>query len=144
MSQTGFESEESIPRGVEVGGAPVTYRFEGDLLLTTLEGPTGYEDVHRHFNKLCADPCFRPGMPALIDCRRVQSLFSISDLRKVAADVRSRPEMSVPGRAAVLASSNLVYGLLRMYEVFSDGDPVEIRVFRKPEEAMAWLLGTEV
>ena len=101
-------------------------------------------DVKRYLDTLFADPRFRPGMPGLIDCRGVKSLFSISDLRKTAADAKRRPEMRVPGRAAVLASSNLVYGLLRMYEVFSDGDPVEIRVFRKPEEALAWLRGAEL
>lgn len=118
---------------------PITYRFEGDTLFTTIEGDTGYEDVKSYLDALFADPGFRPGMPGLIDCRRVKSMFTISDLRKTATDARSRPELQVPGRAAVLASSNLVYGLLRMYEVFTEGSPSQIRVFREPEEAIAWL-----
>ena len=117
----------------------ITYHFEGDYLFTTIEGDTSYEAVKTYLDNLMADPAFRPGMPGLIDCRRVKSLFSILDLRRTAADTKSRPEMQVPGRAAVLASSNLIYGLLRMYEVFNEGNPAEIRVFRKPEEAMAWL-----
>jgi hypothetical protein len=47
----------------------------------------------------------------------------------------------VPGRAAVIASSNLIYGLLRMYEVFNEGNPAQIRVFREPDEALKWLEG---
>ena len=119
----------------------IKYHFEGDFLFTTIEGETGYQDVKGYLDTLCADPLFRPGMPGLIDCRGVTSLFSIHDLRQTAADAKSRPEMQVPGRAAVLASSNLVYGLLRMYEVFNEGNPAEIRVFRKPEEALVWLKG---
>jgi hypothetical protein len=119
----------------------ITYRFEGDFLFTTIEGPTSYEDVRTYLDGLLVDPGFRPGMPGLIDCRRVKSLFSISDLRKTAADAKLRPQLQVPGRAAVLASSNLIYGLLRMYEVFNEGNPAEIRVFREPEEAVRWLRG---
>lgn len=119
----------------------ISYRFEGEFLFTTIAGETGYEDVKTYLDELMEDPRFRPGMPGLIDCRGVKSLFSIMDLRRTAADARRRPELQVPGRAAVLASSNLVYGLLRMYEVFNEGNPAEIRVFRKPEEAMAWLKG---
>ena len=119
----------------------IKYHFEGDFLFTTIEGPTGYEDVKTYLDALMQEPRFRPGMPGLIDCRTVKSLFSISDLRKTAADAKSRPQMQVPGRAAVLASSNLIYGLLRMYEVFNEGNPAEIRVFREPDEAMRWLKG---
>ena len=117
----------------------ISYHFEGDFLFTTIEGETTYEDVKAYLDALVEDPRFRAGMPGLIDCRRVKSLFSIADLRRTAADARKRPQLQVPGRAAVLASSNLIYGLLRMYEVFNEGSPSEIRVFRKPEEAMAWL-----
>jgi hypothetical protein len=119
----------------------ITYHFEGDFLFTAIEGPTSYWDVRAYLDKLMADPGFRPGMPGLIDCRRAKSLFSIADLRRTAQDSRQRPQLQVPGRAAVLASSNLIYGLLRMYEVFNEGSPSQIRVFRKPEEAMAWLKG---
>ena len=119
----------------------ISYRFEGDFLYTTIEGETGYEDVKAYLDALIEDPAFRPGMPGLIDCRRVKSLFSITDLRRTASDAKRRPELQVPGRSAVLASSNLVYGLLRMYEVFNEGNPAEVRVFRRPEEAMAWLKG---
>jgi hypothetical protein len=119
----------------------ITYHFEGGLLFTTIEGETSYADVKAYLDALMADPRFRPRMPGLIDARAVKSLFSIGDLRQTAADARNRPQLRVPGRAAVLASSNLIYGLLRMYEVFNEGSPSVIRVFRKPEEAMAWLLG---
>jgi hypothetical protein len=121
----------------------ISYRFEGGILRTTIEGETGFEDVKRYLDTLLADPGFTPGMPGLIDCRKVKSLFSIKDLRRTAADTSNRPEMRVPGRAAVLASSNLIYGLLRMYEVFSEGQATKIRVFRQPEEAMAWLLSEQ-
>jgi hypothetical protein len=117
----------------------ITYRFEGEFLYTTIEGETGYEEVKSYLDELMVDPAFRPGMPGVIDCRRVKSLFSILDLRRTAADARTRPQMQVPGRAAVIASSNIIYGLLRMYEVFNEGNPSQTRVFREPGPAMEWL-----
>ena len=117
----------------------ITYHLEGDILYTTIEGATGYADVKAYMDLVIAEPWFRPGMPSIVDCRQVKSLFSISDLRKTAADARERPEMKVRGRVAVIATSNLIYGLLRMYEVFSEGGPSEMRVFRQPEEGLAWL-----
>jgi hypothetical protein len=119
----------------------ITYRFEGRFLFTNIEGETSYEDVRLYLDRLLEDPRFRPGMPGLIDCRRVKSVFSILDLRRTAEESKKRPQMQVPGRAAVLASSNLIYGLLRMYEVFSEDNISETRVFRKLDEAMAWLEG---
>jgi hypothetical protein len=135
-----FHGSRRTRAGAEV---PITYRFDDGVLHTSIEGETSYEDVKRYLDALVADPGFRPGMPGLIDCRRVKSLFSILDLRRTAADSRARPQMQVPGRAAVLATSNLIYGLLRMYEVFNEGNPTQIRVFREPEPAMAWLRGEE-
>jgi hypothetical protein len=119
----------------------ITYRFEGEFLFTNIEGETSFDDVRLYLDRLLEDPRFRPGMPGLIDCRRVRSVFSILDLRRTADESRKRPQMQVPGRAAVLASSNLIYGLLRMYEVFNEGNPSETRVFRKLDEAIAWLKG---
>jgi hypothetical protein len=144
MSQTGFENGDSIPRAVQISVEPITYGFEGDMMYATFDGPVGYADVRAFLDKLFVDPQFRRGMPCLIDCRRVKNRFSIADLRRTAVEHKRRPEMNVPGRAAVVATSNLIYGLLRMYEVFSEGAAVEIRVFRKPEEATAWLRGAEI
>ena len=45
MSQTGFESDDSIVRRVEVGIVPITFHFEGETLFTTIEGPTPRADV---------------------------------------------------------------------------------------------------
>jgi hypothetical protein len=133
-----FEVRERV-HWAEAETVAITYHFEGDFLFTTIEGETSYEDVKAYLDRLMEDPGFRPGMPGLIDCRRVKSVFSIFDLRRTAADAKKRPKMQVPARAAVLASSNLIYGLLRMYEVFNEGNPAETRVFREPEEAMVWL-----
>ncbi len=44
-----------------------------------------------------------------------------------------------PGRAAVLASDELSFGLSRMYELRSDDIPVEVASFRDAESALTWL-----
>ena len=46
--------------------------------------------VKTFMDHVVQDPRFHPGMPSIIDCRTAKSLFSISELRKTAADARQR------------------------------------------------------
>jgi hypothetical protein len=54
-------------------------------------------------------------------------------------EIKAPTTSPVPGRCAVLAGSDVVFGLLRVYEAFSDGAPVTVRVFRDRNRALAWL-----
>ncbi|MCR9261789.1 MAG: hypothetical protein NXH95_18890 [Pseudomonadaceae bacterium] len=59
------------------------------------------------------------------------------DLRRVASHVS---QLSLPkARAAIVASEDLAYGLIRMYLAFLDIEGVSVRVFREEEAAVAWL-----
>ena len=74
-----------------------------------------------------------------MDCRKVKALMKPEDLRVIAADIEKMTVVPAPGRCAVLAGSDVVFGLLRMYEAYSDGSPVEVRAFRDAAEARAWV-----
>jgi hypothetical protein len=77
-------------------------------------------------------------MSTLIDCRGVKTLLSSDDLRAIAQDLR-KTDLSERGPTAMIAGSDAVYGLLRMYEAFTDRSPAQIRAFRDEAEARAWL-----
>jgi len=49
------------------------------------------------------------------------------------------------GKTAVIAPSDLEYGMARMFQIMSDNDafPFKIKVFRSYDEASQWLLSKE-
>lgn len=63
------------------------------------------------------------------------------ELRQVAT--HSATTFSRPSRTAFVASDDLTYGVLRIFEVYSEQETQQsqTRVFRSLEEATGWLLG---
>lgn len=60
------------------------------------------------------------------------------ELRQV-AEFGKEKNLPVGSRAAIVASTDLAYGLSRMYEAFSYEERVEHGVFRTEAEALEWL-----
>ena len=46
------------------------------------------------------------------------------------------------GKVAVVASSNMEFGLARMFEALADAAPIEVMVFREFDEAQNWMRGS--
>ena len=42
-------------------------------------------------------------------------------------------------RTAIIAPEDIHYGMSRMYEMISEGTIENVRVFRKPNEAIMWI-----
>jgi hypothetical protein len=94
------------------------------------------QDVKEHQARLQHDPQFNPEFSELIDATGLKTvrLTSLSTDRLV----RSRP-FGKNARVAVIAESDLAYGISRMIEVHSEAQGVPFRGFRKRPEAEAWL-----
>ena len=117
----------------------ITYRIVDEIVFTDMGASFSLDDVRGYLAAVMTDPSRRNGMPSLVDCRQVTTLLSPADLRTIAADIGTLTTSPVSGRCAVLAGSDVVFGLLRMYEAYSDGAPIEVRAFRDPDAATAWL-----
>jgi hypothetical protein len=89
--------------------------------------------------QLKADPDYQLQMSALLDATRASRLdFSAADLRQLAATSLTHPA----ARQAIVAATDLGFGLARMFETFRSvgGHNENVRVFRDVGEARAWLL----
>ena len=67
-----------------------------------------------------------------------------SDMESIAVFIgqfRNRFEERKGGRSAVVASSDLQYGLSRVLEILYEieGSPIQLKIFRVMDEAMEWL-----
>ena len=67
--------------------------------------------------------------------------LSSEELREIAEIGAARDQE--PGRVAILADSDLIYGLGRMYEVVRSSPSSEYRAFRSESEALSWLTEPE-
>jgi hypothetical protein len=119
----------------------ISYQVLKNRVVTNVEGEVTLDDVRAYLVAVRSDPAYRPGIPTLIDCRKVTTLLTPEDLRTIVADIRRLTTSPVAGRCAMLAPSAAGFGLLRMFEAYSDGAPVEVRAFHDDAEALAWLDG---
>jgi hypothetical protein len=74
----------------------------------------------------------------LYDLRKCQLDISREELITLAE--KTKPLDQGPAKVALLAGSELSYGLSRMFEVLRDQNHTEIYVFRDEGKAMEWLL----
>lgn len=78
--------------------------------------------------------------PELVDLREIDDFDVTADaIRELAQRAIRNAERLRPGRMAFLVSSDAVFGMCRMFQALVDGSALEVRVFRDPPEAYAWL-----
>jgi len=83
-----------------------------------------------------------------IDPRFVRNLHQLADLRDVAdvevtaATIREMANLNPYGdgsRRAVVVTSDLLFGMARMYQILRDEPTDELEVFRTLDDALRWL-----
>jgi hypothetical protein len=99
------------------------------------------EELLTTYATLVADPGYDPTFDDLVDLREVERLeLSAAAIRQLATMFVPLDAVSGHTRTAIVAASDAVFGMSRMYEMLrGDEVPEEIRVFRSYEEATAWL-----
>ena len=65
---------------------------------------------------------------------------STDDLREAAAFSNEVRDLFAGGRVAIVVSSDLDFGLARMFQVFAEGSGIDHEVFRDRDAARDWLL----
>jgi hypothetical protein len=114
---------------------------ERRLITSTASGVITLPEIWAHQEKLDKDPDFDPSFAQLLDVTQVTKLkLSSEDVRRVAES----NTLSTNPRLAIVATSNLVYGMARMFQIFREMKGEEkTRVFRDRDEALAWVLGKD-
>jgi hypothetical protein len=114
---------------------------ERRLIISTASGVITLPEVWAHQERLAKDPDFDPSFAQLLDVTQVTKLkLSSEDVRRVAES----NTLSTNPRLAIVATSSLVYGMARMFQIFREMKGEEkTRVFRDRDEALAWALGKD-
>ena len=121
---------------------PVTYQIDkaNGIIRTRCIGPVTIEEVIDHFRVLERDPDCPDRVDVLLDVSEETSVPTKENLREVSHEI-SRIRGNVQfGRCAIVASSDVLFGMLRMFEVFAEQCFRQTYVFRTVGEAEAWLV----
>jgi hypothetical protein len=121
---------------------PVSYVIDAEqrLVRSRAWGVLSDEDLIAHYRAIAADPLFEPTFSQLGDLREV------SEVTLSATIIRREATLLVFDRAArraLVASSDLAFGISRMYAQQAEAAPQNIDVFRDITEAERWLALSE-
>lgn len=119
-----------------------TKRFidaEKGIVYTTISGPITLAEIKADMAQLAKNAAYRPDMPGLMDLRGATALLSAEETAQFADLIKSSPRLLSRTRRALLVSSDLSFGMYRMFESFAAGGTVEFRVFRDEGDARAWV-----
>jgi hypothetical protein len=121
---------------------PVEYRIdvEAGVIHRSLIGEVTTDELLADFSRALEDPDYRPGMNSLTDLREVKPYAHRDDVLRVARFLLEHHERIDSFRAAVVVSSDSIYGMVRMLQQELKDTDIEIQVFRDFDAARGWLL----
>ena len=124
---------------------PIKYEIDGGrrLIRTRCVGATTFAEVMDHFRTLRSDPAVPEEMNVLLDLSDQTSAPDSAQIKAVAAEAGRMLDVVQWGALAVVARSDLLFGMSRMLEVMAEPHFGTIRVFRELAPAEAWL-GSQV
>jgi hypothetical protein len=117
---------------------PATYHIDADkqVVLSTATGCFTDADIFEHDDRLRADPLFQSHFRQLLDGRGVEVVeITTEGVRRMAA----RNPFGGGAKRAFVADRQIMYGYARMFEMLTEREQQDIRVFTDMAEARQWL-----
>jgi len=106
------------------------------LVLSRGWGVVTDRELLAHVRALTADPRFAPHFRQLADLR------DGTDMQVTASTIREMVRLNpfwAGARRALVVTSDVVFGMARMYQLLRDESPDELQIFRKVDDALQWL-----
>jgi hypothetical protein len=120
---------------------PVEYQIDkvNTIIRTRCTGPVTIEEVVEHFHVLERDPDCPDLVNVLLDLSEQTSIPKKENLQAVAGEIKRIRGRVQFGSCAIVACTDALYGMLRMFQVFTEQYFRESYVFRTASEAEGWL-----
>ena len=111
---------------------------EHNLLVFCIWGVTSVKEVQKLRQKIRTSVDLSQNYDAIIEVTPLERWFTNEEIRMFS---KSTSDAFLSGiKLAIIASSDIAYGINRMYEAMADFDsPLEISVFRDASSALKWL-----
>ena len=117
---------------------PLSYHFDSARrrLFTRASGPVTFAEIREHLQAERVDRYL--GSDEVIDGREATVAFSQQEVRQVVDLLRELGAREALGPTAVVVSSDVAYGVMRMVEALIS-DVCAVKPFRDMAEAERWL-----
>jgi hypothetical protein len=121
---------------------PVTYVIDAatHLIRTVCARPLTFAEVLDHFRQLNEDSACTGHLDVLLDLTDADSVPETIQLGAVGAAVNALRKKVTFRACGIVAVTDVMFGMMRVFEVKAEGYFQAIRVFRKISDAEAWLL----
>lgn len=120
---------------------PIKHRVDAEtgILLVTRSGTIDTHDEEQARRLREVDPKVVPGIPVLVDCREVEPADSVAVTQYLADSVTGLAAYLQCGPVAIVVSTDVEYGMARMYQMLTELEHPDTTVFRDYDEALASL-----
>ena len=120
---------------------PVTYQIDEktSIIQTRCYGNVTLSDVLNHLHALACAPNCPERLHVLLDVSESAFVPESQQLRDVSHEIGKMRDKVQFDDCAIVASSDVLFGMSRMFEVFASPWFRDIRVFRTLGEAESWL-----
>ena len=124
---------------------PVTYSIDvtRKLIRTTCSGAVTFAEVLDHFRSLGEDPACSGPLDVLLDLSETKSVPESHQLQSLGLTLGMVRRKAQFRDCAIVARSDVLFGMMRMFAVFAEEHFREVQVFRVVAEADSWLMSQE-
>jgi hypothetical protein len=110
------------------------------LRITVLTGVLTEAEILEEYGRLLASPEFDPTHRELVDLTDVERLdISVTGVGKAVSMARPFDRAGIANRQAIVAPTDISYGISRMYQLMRHDSPGETEIFRDLDTACRWL-----
>lgn len=120
---------------------PIDYEIDAarSLVRTRCTGETTLAEVLEHFSELRADPELPKRISVLLDLTGIATAPERDQLRAIVSEIKQLGGSLRWGVMAIVARTDLVFGMSRILGVFVEDAFSNTGVFRQVREAERWL-----
>lgn len=116
-----------------------TYDAENKFLLIKISGALIWDELKQLAFEIASSSEFPSTVNTLYDMREMDFSNVTAEFEEKVIAFRKQLKRG-DAKIACLVSSDVGFGMGRMYEVLSEGLPQQVRVFKNHEEAQSWLI----
>ncbi len=123
----------------------LTYNPQKKILYLTVVGPLSLEEYVATIQRITHSPEYPPNVSALWDLRKADLQSADRTFFKKILERREQHREREHVKVALIASSDLEYGMSRMFEALSENETIsqKLMVFRDYEKGERWLLALD-
>ena len=120
---------------------PISYEIDRTrgLIRTRCVGATALPEVLTHFKELRTEPDLPARMNVLLDLSALSTAPERDQLRAIVAEMKDLGPTLRWGALAIVAKTDLLFGMSRILGVFVEDSFSNTGVFRQVAEAERWL-----